>query len=60
MILFAVATLFGLLILGFLTSPLWMHRGQTSAAYSRELIDRIGEEIEQEIRALRTYSDKQA
>jgi hypothetical protein len=46
-----VISLLGLLIVGFLLAPLWMQRSRT--AYSPELIERINQEIEEEVRALR-------
>jgi hypothetical protein len=53
-----VISLLGLLIIGFLVAPLWMQRNRT--AFSPEQIERISREIEEEIRALRTYPGEQA
>lgn len=51
-----VGALWVLLIVGFVLSPLWIEKGRT--AYPQELLDRIGHELEDEIRALRTKPDK--
>lgn len=53
-----VMGLLGLVIVGFLLAPLWMGGGR--ASYPPEFIDHISREIEEEIRALRPYPEKQA
>ncbi len=47
-----LVALLGSLIVGFLIYPLWREKGR--AAYPQELLDRIDNEIEDEVRALRT------
>ena len=51
-----LAALLGVLIVGFLLYPLLTEKNR--AAYPQELLDRIDNDIEDEIRALRAESDK--
>ena len=58
MILIVVAGLLALLVVEVLMYPLWIHRWHVLRPSSREELERIEDEMEQEILALRKHADR--